>query len=222
STLNLHCRPQGNHLLVTARDRNDPGEKDLAQLLTGSIYLVGPEIQIDQALNTAAVEGSGAMMMESNNGLAGGKLEKPTPLTVHWTKKMLFTGKSAEFFGEIQAEQENARMQCETLTVFFDRPISLREGNKADEKPARVQNLMCDRSVKIEEATYEKDPMTGQPKLVKYQRIDSIAFEMTALDREPGETKEANEVRASGGGPGVPGKVRLYQPGNADPLAAST
>src|SRR5262249_3752242 len=157
----------------------NPDEPDLAQLLTGSLYLVGPQIEINQALNTVAVEGSGAMMMENNNSLAGERLQKPVPLTVHWTRKMLFIGKSAEFVGEIQAEQENSRMQCETLTVFFDRPILLKENrqgpkkdnNKQDEKPARVQNMLCDRSVKIEDSVSELDPVTRKSRVVKYQRI---------------------------------------------------
>jgi hypothetical protein len=226
STLDMKCRQEGNLLIVMADDRE---REDLAQLLNGSIYIVGPMIKIDQEKNTAAVDGSGAMMLESNNTLAGTKSEKPVPLTIHWTKSMLFTGKSAEFVGEIQAEQTTgARMQCEALTVFFDKPISLKPGNKPDgdrkpdDTPARVQNMVCDRSVKIEEETNETDAETGEPRLVKFQKIEAHQFDLTVLAREPGETKDENEIRASGGGPGVPGKVRLYQPGGGDddPIAS--
>ena len=85
--------------------------------------------------------------MESNTTFGGNKMEKTVSMTVHWDKSMLFNGKFAEFHGSIQAEQENARLACEALQVFFDRPISLKQGTRTDEKPAKVENLVCDQSV---------------------------------------------------------------------------
>lgn len=206
-TLTMNYHPEGNLLVVTGND--------VAQLQMDKIYIIGPEVNIDQAANKAWVTGCGAMMMESNTSLAGNKMEKAKPLTVHWNNSMLFVGKWAEFHGDIQADQGNGRLACQSLQVFFDRPISLKEGNKSDQ-PAHVQNLICDRAVRIEEAEMEGD------KLQKYQLLiaSSVAVD-TIRDSEEGPpgtaNKETSEVRASG-----PGSVRIFQRGGADPLAPPT
>jgi lipopolysaccharide export system protein LptA len=232
STLDLTWRPEGNLLIVSADDKaSQPNENwdDLAQMLVNNLYIIGPEIAVDQKDNTVAVEGSGAMMMESATTVAGTVKKEPVPLTIHWTKSMLFTGKSAMFQGEIQAEQENSRMACEALTVFFDRAISLKEGGKATngekgEKPPRVETMVCDRKVLIEEATPETDPKTGKPvieaktgrpKLGSYKRISAPTVEVETSEKAAADLKDANKLRASG-----PGKVWLFQRG-ADPLASA-
>src|SRR5262249_33642325 len=137
-TLYMKYRPEGNLLEVTG---------DLAQLRQDKIYILGPTIEIDQATNKAWVQGAGAMQMESTTNFNGDPLldaqgkPKPVPMTVHWTDSMLFTGKSAEFQGGVQAEQENSRLACQFMQVFFDEPISLKQGAKSD-KPARVRNMV--------------------------------------------------------------------------------
>src|SRR5262249_7291644 len=100
-TLELTYHPEGNYLVVTG---------DLAQLRMDKIYILGPEVNIDQAANKAWVNGIGAMQMDSATNFQGNKLDRAVPLTVHWNKSMLFNGKFAEFHGGIQAEQENARL----------------------------------------------------------------------------------------------------------------
>jgi hypothetical protein len=111
---------------------------------------------------------------------------------------MFFSGQYAEFHGGIQAEQQNARMACQTLRVYFDRPISLKEGSKGE--PAKVQNLICDESVKVRDVT------VVDKKIVKDQRI-----ECGVLDVD----KKAGTVFAR-----LPGSVRIWQPGPKDPLTA--
>lgn len=205
-TLEMTYHPEGNFLVVTG---------DLAQLRLDKLYILGPEVNIDQAANKAWVNGIGAMQMESATTLQGGKLERPTPLTVHWNKSMLFNGKFAEFHGGIQAEQENSRLAGQSLQVFFDRAISLKGGNKQDQ-PAKVQNLVCDRDVRVEEAIYENG------KLVRYQRMQAPTVVVTQIepDDEAQPAKQAanpgNEVRASG-----PGQVRIMQRGNTETPAGS-
>ena len=198
-TLEMTYHPDGNFLVVSG---------DLAQLRMDKIYILGPEVNIDQAANKAWVNGIGAMTMESATNFQGDKLARPVPLTVHWNKSMLFNGKFAEFHGGIQAEQENARLAGQSLQVFFDRPISLKEGSKG-EQPAKVQNLVCDRDVRIEEAVFEAG------RLVRYQRIQAPVVQMSTQEaleedlrgKEP--VNPGNEVRASG-----PGNVRILQRGD--------
>ncbi len=85
-TLQMECFAEGNKLVVNG---------DLAQLQMDKIYIIGPEVNIDQKTNRAWVHGSGAMMMESATNFQGAKLDKTVPLTVHWNNDMLFTGEYA-------------------------------------------------------------------------------------------------------------------------------
>src|SRR5262249_38483634 len=128
---------------------------DLAIVDTDRICILGPEVNIDQTTNRCWVPADGAMNMISATNFQGEKLEKPVPMTVHWSKKMFFDGNSCEFAGNIQADQDKARLACQHLQVFFDRTISLREGNKGDQ-PAKVKQMVADKEVRVEDSTYEK------------------------------------------------------------------
>ncbi len=210
-TLQLFWSELGSKLIVGG---------DLAQLRMDRILIVGPEITIDQLTNKVWVDGIGAMQMDSATTLQGVKLAKAIPFEVHWSKSMLFSGKHAEFTGDIQAEQEEARLASQGLQVFFDTPISLKEGTKRD-APPKVEHIVCDRQVRVEETIREKE------KLVRFQRIVAVTLSMNRLEREdqigtprpistpttPAPTREANEVRATG-----PGEVRMLQRGGSDPF----
>jgi lipopolysaccharide export system protein LptA len=204
-TMQMTAHPEGNELVVNG---------DLAQLQMDKIYIIGPEVNIDQATNRAWVHGVGAMQMESATNFQGAKLEKTVPLEVHWNSDMLFNGEYAEFLGGIQATQEHARLACERLQVFFDKPISLKEGNRGDQ-PAKVRNLLADKSVRVEDSSYENG------RLAKYQLIIGTLLQEFTLSPDEtsprgsdGKAKECNQVTVSG-----PGSVRLLQRGAADPAA---
>src|SRR5262249_15053419 len=99
------------------------------------------------------------------------KEKRPEPqvakeLTVHWNRDMFFDGRRAVYHGGVQAEQENSRLTCQEMQVFLDRYVSLKEGDKSG-PPAKVENLVCDRSVRIEDTEWQDG------KLLRYQRIDS-------------------------------------------------
>jgi lipopolysaccharide export system protein LptA len=136
------------------------------------------------------------MQLETDKNFQGTKLKEPVPLTIHWNESMFFNGQFAEFRGGIQAEQENARLACQYLQVELDRPVSLKQGEKRDSPPAKVDRLVCDGSVRVEEAVLDAGS------LVKYQRLESPSV---AVDNAAGT------VHASG-----PGLVRLLQPGAAE------
>jgi hypothetical protein len=208
STLQMVYHPEGNELAVSGEGGDGPN--DLAQLQMDKIYIIGPTVNIDQASNRAWVHGAGAMQMESATNFQGSKLDKPVPLTVQWAREMYFNGSYAEFFGNIQAEQENSRLACQRLQVFFDRPVSLKEGSRGDEA-AKVRTLVCDKSVRVEDTTYEAG------RLAKYQLIRGTALQMTTLEpdappKPADKGGEANLVTVSG-----PGDVRILQPGAVDP-----
>jgi hypothetical protein len=211
STLEMIYHPEGNELAVSGEGGD--AANDLAQLQMDKIYIIGPTVNIDQATNRAWVHGAGAMQMESATDFQGSKLDHPVPLTVQWARDMYFNGVYAEFFGNIQAEQENAHLACQRLQVFFDRPVSLKEGGHSDQ-PAKVRNLVCDKNVRVDDSTIEHG------RLVKYQLIRGTALQMTTLEedgpRPPNsKEKEGNLVTVSG-----PGDVRMLGRGATDPLAA--
>lgn len=186
-TLQLTHQLEGNQVTVTG---------DLAQLRLDKLFIIGPEVNIDQPANKAWVNGTGAMEMESNTTFQGGKLKESVPLTIHWHKSMFFNGLHAEFHGGIQAEQQNARLACQSLQVEMDHAVSLKEGGKDGQPPAKVQRLVCDRSVRVEDTVVDKGV------LVKYQRIESPQLALDNID---------GKVNASG-----PGLVRMLQPGTKE------
>lgn len=190
-TMQLTHFLDGNILNVTG---------DLAQVQLDKLSILGPEVNIDQRANKAWVQGVGAMRMPSQAGFDGKKLAKTTDLVVQWNKSMFFNGKEAEFHGGIQAEQDNARLICQTMRVTLDRVVSMREGERASQ-PAKVQTLLCDRSVEIE------DNLIENGKTVAYKRI---TCQELVLDNDT-ESGDDSRVNAPG-----PGEVRIMQPETKD------
>ncbi len=212
NTLDMSCFAGGNVLVVTG---------DLAQLKMDKIFILGPEVNIDQVANKAWVVGGGAMQMQNTATLEGKPLAHAVPLTVHWSDNMLFSGMFAEFYGSIQAEQENARLACQHLQVMFDQPISLKEGMRGTQ-PAKVSKLVADKGIEDKPVRVEDQTFEGG-RLQKYQLLMGSTVQMNTVPREeapdrPGavsagsrKSNDANEVRLSG-----PGSVRILQRGGVE------
>jgi hypothetical protein len=211
NTLDMNCTAAGNKLHVTG---------DLAQLRLDKIFILGPEVNIDQVANKAWVDGQGAMQMQSDKTMDGKPLARPVPLTIHWSQSMLLQGILAEFFGGIQAEQQNALLACQHLQVLFDRPISLKEGMRGDQS-AKVDKLVADKDatnqpVRVEDQSIEQ----ASGKLEKYQLMIGRELHMVRIPRDDpqptGKSNDANKVFLYG-----PGSVRILQRGDADLTASS-
>jgi hypothetical protein len=204
NTLDMTCHVGGNELVVTG---------DLAQLKMDKIFILGPEVTIDQVANKAWVVGEGAMQMQSATTLEGKPLARPVPLIVHWGDNMLFNGTFAYFEGNIQAEQDNARLACQHLQVYFDKPISLKEGMRGTQ-PAKVSKLVADKGAGKQPVHVEDQTFEGA-KLQKYQLLIGRELHMTTVPRDeapqPGKSNDANEVTLYG-----PGSVRILQRGDSD------
>jgi hypothetical protein len=206
NTLDMNCSADGNVLVVTG---------DLARLKMDKIFILGPVVNIDQVANKAWVEGGGAMQMQSTTTLEGKPLARPVPLTVHWSDNMLFSGTFAYFYGNIQAEQDQARLACQRLQVIFDRPISLKEGMRGDQ-PAKVKQLSGDKGDSNQDVCVE-DQTLEDGKLQKYQLLMGKAILMNTVPRDEdvprpgGKSNDANQVMLSG-----PGSVRILQRGGVE------
>jgi hypothetical protein len=170
--------------------------RKFAELQLGELFLAGLKVTIDQKENTAVVDGNGAMNMPSNTSLEGSKPAKPgTRLRVFWNEGMFFDGKEAAFRGGVQAFQDTGRLKCQVLQVVLDRAVSFKEGQKDGQK-AKVENLVCDKSVYVEDIVREKG------KLAKYSRL---VCQVLSADNVSGKT--------SGAGPGI---ATVVQKGTVD------
>ncbi|HEV3263869.1 MAG TPA: hypothetical protein VG013_43945, partial [Gemmataceae bacterium] len=185
-TMQLNNAPEGAILVVNGK---------LANVQFNKMAILGPEVNIDQRSNRAWVNGIGAMIVLSETNFDGVKRAQPTEMTIQWKEGMNFYGKNAEFRGGVQATQENSRLLCQEMQVAFDRPISLKEGNKGGPSP-QVALLLCDRSVQIEEVTLQAQKLAG------YKRLVAPVVDINNTEKT---------VNASG-----PGEVRLFQLGPVD------
>ncbi len=207
-TLRMTAAPEGAFVLVVTGD--------LAELHSDRMFIMGPEVTINQHTNTAWVIGDGAMRMDSATTFQGEKLAEPVPLEVHWRDRMVFNGTSAEFQGDIQARQGQARLACQNMTTYFDRAVSLRHGGRAGQ-PAKVRYMICDKQVRVEEEVF-KDGKT-----VKKQRLEAGGLKVTAL--EPEEAPVKGVTAKSNGNAAVatgPGSFQVIDFGNAGPLDLGT
>lgn len=185
---------------------------DYAHVQLDKLYIVGPEVNIDQTTNEAWVNGAGIMKLPGNGNIYGPKVNQapeakgtpPADLTINWEKRMLFNGQVAHFDWpsdqrrgrSVQAEQNSGHLACKAMQVTLDRMISLREGDKGKQQ-ANVQKVVCDKDVWVEDSKREG------ARLVDYERIDCP---LLSVDNE--EDKEDSVVNAGG-----PGMVRIWQLG---------
>lgn len=174
-----------------------------AELQLGELYLMGPNVTINQKDNVAEVHGVGAMSMPSKTTFDGGQTKKETRLEVHWNDDMHFDGKTARFSGGIQARQDTAWMLCANLQVELDRMVSFKEGQGKGERP-KAEKIVCDKKVIVVDEVRD-----AKGAYLKYHALTGTFLEVDNLDEKS---------RASG-----PGQIILLAPGNSDigPLGPS-
>jgi hypothetical protein len=147
------------------------------------------------------------MTLPSKTTLEGKPAKANTTITIHWNKDMVFNGKFAEFHGGVQAVQDQARLQCQTLQVTLDRAVSFKDGQK-DRQNAQLEKLVCDRRVFLVEEIVEN----GRKASIK--RLEGVAL---AMDNQDGP------INVSGPGKVIhvalgPPELALPQPGPKPPV----
>lgn len=199
----------------------------LGEVHQEEMSLLGPRVVLNQVLNSASVEGRGALTMPTNSTLSGGELRQPEVVVVQWRDKMDFDGakRSAEFTGKVQATQGESSVQCHIMNVVFDRPVYFNPTQKraaaakgANEK-AKIDKVLCypapgdaadtrgELYVIYNQVDYDPDG-----KLIKVQQLQAADLKMEAQARDEGSKEAFQRVVAEG-----PGTVRIWQQGEADP-----
>jgi hypothetical protein len=195
-TLDLKHHPDGNVLKVT-------GEHARVQI--NKLFILGPEVNIDQTSNQVWVNGLGVMRMPSKANMDGSPSARETQMTINWDKTMYFNGLEAKFGGNVRAEQDTGRLGCEDMEVRLDRRVSLKEGEKAGQSP-KVQKLLCDKQVWVIDVRWENG------KLDSCKRMDS---QQLVVDND--EESQDTQVQAAG-----PGVVRTFQKGGQEELSGQS
>jgi lipopolysaccharide export system protein LptA len=145
-------------------------------------------VTINQQDNTVAINGDGAMQMPSGSNFDGTKTAGPATLKVFWNKAMYFNGNLAVYEGNVTATQEKSKLLCQTLHVYLDKMVSLREGDKKGQG-AKMERLVSSGKVHIDdEKRDDKNQFVRQDRLVCTQvTMDNRSDDTNALG--PGQVE---------------------------------
>jgi hypothetical protein len=200
--LNLKGRPSGDKVLTVYGD-----SRSLARLEMSDTILIGPKVTIDQEENRAVVEGQGAMSMPSKTSLDSDKPARPgARMIIHWNQHMNFDGTNAFFLGGVIGEQDDSKLQCESMQAIMDRRVVFKESQKKGEG-AKVERLFCNAKVYALDEQRDKNG--------KRETANTLAATQLKVDNADGRT------HASG-----PGRVQHLGYSDADaapaPVVAAT
>ncbi len=213
----------------------------LGEVHQEEMSLIGPKVVLNQVLNSAAVDGRGALTIPTKSDFAGTELARPETVVIQWRDSMAFNGaqKSAIFIGKVQAQQGESSVQCHTMNVVFDRPIYFNQAQKKappktvvdpkdrnavhaakKEESAKIDKVFCypapadaaDTRGELEVIYSQVDyDKTGKPIKVQWLRVQELKMEAQAQDPNGGEKYQ--RVVAEG-----PGTLRIWQQGDANPV----
>ncbi len=181
--------------------KESPPAAGQVEVQFGNISVVGSRLKIDAFKDSIKVSDPGSLKLMTTLSLKGEKLRKPEPLTIQWTKHMLFSGKSADFHGAVQVWQGNDILRCEDLYVTFDRVVSVKKGH-SNNKVSEIEKLVCNGKV-----CYRSEKQDADGRLLEFERLVTT---QVVLDSQGGS------VIASG-----PGRVEYFMqatPGDLLPL----
>ena len=191
------------HILVVHGD-----QKNLGRLEMNELILWGPIITIDRGENKANVAGHGAMQMPSDKNLDGTdapKNKKAGRVTIYWNQRMDFDGRSANFYGGVQAFQQDSfsKMQCEHLTSYFDKFVSFKEG-ATENRDAKLDRIICDKNVYIDDTQINENKQLLQRNIITGSNVASNNNEGGTNVTGPGEVRGLGRGSANVGGPPQP------------------
>lgn len=122
---------------------------------TGEVKIEARQINFDRASNFAAVTGRGLLTLPVTRSLQGEELPEPQLLDIWWHEKMSFDGRTAEFYGDVEAKLESSGLRCQEMKVELTDRISFAGDAAAQRDGIEVHNVYCRDGVEIKNDVYE-------------------------------------------------------------------
>ena len=127
-------RKDGREPLLAWADRIDSNllrrsavlEGRPAEVSQGVNRMKGPKIYLDETSESAVVDGQGTLDFKTDKNFSGGRLPEPRLVTIDWTNRMKYLGKwdTAVFDGNVMLRSGLDEMQCRTMNLMFDPPVT--------------------------------------------------------------------------------------------------
>ena len=165
-----------------------------ARGVLGDRQISGTEIQLDSHSGKGSVEGSGTLAIPLSRTLSGDAASPGTRLQVRWDERLVLDGTKLSFLGDVKAELENSRVNCEQLEVTLNRAPKFSIDRK-DRQEIDIRTLQFRHSVRL--TRYEFAPeknasgnvstVNGSrplPSKVSKARLASLTVEMSTSDAE--------------------------------------
>ncbi len=136
-------------------------ENEWATALLGPHRIRGVDITMDRTRRRVDAKGPGRLKLMSNRGIEGGERESPMPITVAWTRKMIYNGveSQAHFSGRAEVRLPGAGIDCADLWIFF-MPAGGEEERSEDQafEAVDVKRLTASKNVVARRVQTPDDP----------------------------------------------------------------
>ena len=165
-----------------------------ARGVLGDRQISGTEIQLDSQSGKGSVEGSGTLAIPLSRTLSGAVASPGARLQVRWDERLVLDGANLSFLGDVKAELENSRVNCEQLEVTLNRAPKFSIDRK-DRQEIDIRTLQFRHSVRLtryeffpgKNASENVSVVKGSrplPSKVSKARLASLTVDMSTSDAE--------------------------------------
>lgn len=128
-----------------------------AQIRSGVSRLEGGDIRLDRQANTLNVVGAGVLQYPVSVALDGQRLDRPQVLQVKWAEKLVFDGKTADFYEKVEASMRHTVMRCNAMHVRLIEPLRFDDPELRSLARNRLQleKISCENKVELNSAEYQ-------------------------------------------------------------------
>lgn len=165
-----------------------------ARGVLGERKISGAEIQLDPHSGKGSVEGSGTLSVPLVRTVLSDGVRPGARLQIRWDERLVLDGTKLSFLGDVKAELENSRINCQQLDVTLNRPPEFSINSK-DRQEIDIRTLRFRHSVRLTRYEFAPDkdaagkapPTNGsRPPVSKVSkaRLASLTIEMSTGDAE--------------------------------------
>ena len=165
-----------------------------ARGVLGDRQISGTEIQLDSQSGKGSVEGSGTLAIPLSRTLSGDAASPGARLQIRWDERLVLDGAKLSFLGDVKAELENSRVNCEQLEVLLNRAPKFSIDRK-DQQEIDIRTLQFRHSVRLtryeffpgKNASENGSVVKGSrplPSKVSKARLASLTVDMSTSDAE--------------------------------------